>query len=114
MYLDNDAARAGLIKMRGATDMCDGIIQDAATLEPNFRSDLGLVECLLLHMWQTVQAVWIVDLLKVLDPSNTFSRGMASQKSGGELWRISQKGKLRALRWSHPIAWKKEDCQQII
>ena len=33
MYLDNDAARAGLIKMRGATDIGDIIIQDAAVLE---------------------------------------------------------------------------------
>ena len=33
MYLDTGAARAGLIKMRGATDIGDCIIQDAAVLE---------------------------------------------------------------------------------
>ncbi len=35
-YLDNDAATAGLIKMRGATCARDRIIQDAAVLETKF------------------------------------------------------------------------------
>eukprot|EP00434_Breviolum_minutum_P036682 symbB.v1.2.032515.t1/scaffold3913.1/size48432/3 len=45
MYLDNDAARAGLIKMRGATDIGDIIIQDAALLEAqnSFRPWFGRV-----------------------------------------------------------------------
>ena len=51
MYLDNDAARAGLIKMRGATDIGDCIIQDVAVLRRNWHSDLGSVEWLLRHGW---------------------------------------------------------------
>ena len=45
MYLDNDAARAGLIKMRGATDIGDLIIQEAAVLEARlaFRPWFGRV-----------------------------------------------------------------------
>lgn len=44
-YLDNDAARAGLIKMRGATDIGDIIIQEAAMLEAlhSFRPWFGRV-----------------------------------------------------------------------
>ena len=45
MYLDNDAARAGLIKMRGATDIGDIIIQETAVLEARlaFRPWFGRV-----------------------------------------------------------------------
>ena len=45
MYLDNDGARAGLIKMRGATDIGGIVIQDAALLEAqnSFRSWFGRV-----------------------------------------------------------------------
>ncbi len=53
MYLDNDAARAGLIKMRGATDIGDCFIQDAAELEAKLSaifqamvwSCAGVVQC---------------------------------------------------------------------
>ena len=45
VYLDNDAARAGLIKMRGATDIGDIIIHEAAVLEAKlaFRPWFGRV-----------------------------------------------------------------------
>ena len=65
MYLDNDAARSGFIKMRGATDIGDIIVQDAAVLEAesSFRPWFGRV---LLHQtWQMDPVVLIVSLLKV-------------------------------------------------
>lgn len=45
MYLDNDAARSGFIKMRGATDIGDIIVQEAAVLEAksSFRPWFGRV-----------------------------------------------------------------------
>ncbi len=97
MYLDNDVARAGLIKMRGATDIGDCIIQDAAVLEAKLafrpwfgraptssnvadgpsRFDCRFVESLgsvlVSFDWQDVSGKWC------------------------EAKRSSQKGKLRAL-----------------